>query len=286
MTFSIVIPAKNEARALEGLLPALKADFPEAEIILVNDGSTDDTSVICKDYNVIEVEHLYSRGNGAAIKSGVRRASRDIVVCMDGDGQHKPEAIKGLLTELDKGYDMVVGARDSASQASFARRLANGFYNRLSSWVVGHKIDDLTSGFRAFHRKKFLEFLSLLPNGFSYPTTSTMAFFRAGYAVSYVPIKADKRIGTSHISLYKDGIRFLVIIFKVGTLFSPLKIFAPIALLFGVLGLGRYLYTYLSVGAFTNMSALFLSMGVLVFLVGLVSEQITSLMYSKSERDE
>lgn len=286
MTFSIVIPAKNEARALEGLLPALKADFPEAEIILVNDGSTDDTSVICKDYNVIEVEHLYSRGNGAAIKSGVRRASRDIVVCMDGDGQHKPEAIKGLLTELDKGYDMVVGARDSASQASFARRLANGFYNRLSSWVVGHKIDDLTSGFRAFHRKKFLEFLSLLPNGFSYPTTSTMAFFRAGYAVSYVPIKADKRIGTSHISLYKDGIRFLVIIFKVGTLFSPLKIFAPIALLFGVLGLGRYLYTYLSVGAFTNMSALFLSMGVLVFLVGLVSEQITSLMYSKSESDE
>jgi hypothetical protein len=166
-----------------------------------------------------------------------------------------------------------------------ARRLANGFYNRLSSWVVGHKIDDLTSGFRAFHRKKFMEFLSLLPNGFSYPTTSTMAFFRAGYAVGYVPIKADKRIGKSHINLYKDGVRFLVIIFKVGTLFSPLKIFAPISLLFAGLGLGRYAYTYATAGTFTNMSALFLSMGVLVFLVGLVSEQITSLMYSKSESD-
>jgi glycosyltransferase involved in cell wall biosynthesis len=283
MTFSIIIPAKNEAAALKTLLPELKANYPEAEIILVNDGSTDDTSDICGALDVVEVRHLYSRGNGAAIKSGVRKATKDIVVCMDGDGQHRPEAVEKLIAEMDKGYDLVVGARDTSSQASLARRLANGFYNRLSSWVVGHKVDDLTSGFRAFRRKKFLRFLTLLPNGFSYPTTSTMAFFRAGYSVSYVPIRASKRVGKSHISLYKDGIRFLVIIFKIGTLFAPLKIFAPVSLGFIGLGLLRYFITFIENGSFTNMSALLISMGILVFLVGLVSEQITALMYSNSD---
>src|SRR5690606_15723837 len=173
----------------------------------------------------------YSKGNGAAIKSGARAASGDVIVFMDADGQHDPADIPRLLARLDDGYDMVVGARQAGSQASAARGLANACYNRLASYMTGHRVEDLTSGFRAVRAGKFREFLYLLPNGFSYPTTSTMAFFRAGYSVAYEPIHAAKRIGNSHIQPLKDGVRFFLIIFKIATLFSPLKMFLPLALL-------------------------------------------------------
>jgi glycosyltransferase involved in cell wall biosynthesis len=282
-SLSIVIPAKNEAKALALLLPKLVEKLSNVEIIVVNDGSTDNTSEICKQNNVKEIVHPYSKGNGAAIKAGARVAKGSTIIFMDGDGQHNPEDIPQLLEKLDSGYDMVIGARDDKSQASFGRLAANKLYNKLATWMVGHKVDDLTSGFRVVRAEKFKEFLYLLPNGFSYPTTSTMAFFRAGYSVAYIPIKTAKRIGKSHINLKKDGIRFLLIIFKVGTLYSPLKLFTPISFSFFTVGFLYYAFTYLAMGRFTNMSALLFSVSVIIFLMGLISEQITTLIYRKND---
>jgi len=284
-SLSIVIPAKNEAENLKGFLPRLLAVVADAEVIVVNDGSTDDTLSICEQHGVTVVTHPYSKGNGAAIKTGAKTAKGEVIVFLDGDGQHKPEDIPQLLEKLATGYDMVVGARDKQSQADSFRAIANGVYNWLSSAITGHKILDLTSGFRAVKADKFKEFLYLLPNGFSYPTTSTMAFFRAGYSVGYMPIQTEQRLGESHISLLKDGIRFLVIIFKVGTLYSPLKIFLPIAVGFFGMGILNYIYTYTTQGTFTNMSAVLLMTAIIVFLIGLVSEQVTALMYKDSDRD-
>lgn len=281
---SIILPAKNEAAALGKLLPELQQSASGAEIIVVDDGSTDDTLAICLANGVTVISHPYSMGNGAAIKTGARAARGDILVFMDADGQHKPEDIPRLLEKLVQGYDMAVGARSRASQAGAHRAAANGFYNRLASWMVDQKIDDLTSGFRAVKADKFRQFLYLLPNGFSYPTTTTMSFFRAGYGVAYVPIHAPKRVGKSHMRLTRDGVRFLLIIFKIGSLYSPLKLFFPISVLFFMLGLGHYLYTFLTLHRFTNMSAMLLITAMLVFLVGLVSEQITALSYRDSER--
>ena len=282
---SIVIPAKNEAQNLKSFLPRLISTMPNAECIVVDDGSTDDTAALCEQYGVKVVSHPYSKGNGAAIKTGAKLASGDLLVFLDADGQHKPEDIPRLLEQLHKGYDMVVGARDKASHADSYRAIANGIYNKLASTITGHKILDLTSGFRAVHAAKFREFLYLLPNGFSYPTTCTMAFFRAGYSVGYLSIQTEQRLGDSHISLLKDGIRFLVIIFKVGTLYSPLKIFLPTAAGFFLTGFFNYMYTYFTDGRFTNMSAVLFMTAILVFLIGLVSEQVTALMYKDSDLD-
>ncbi|GMQ78985.1 MAG: glycosyltransferase family 2 protein [Anaerolineae bacterium] len=278
---SIIIPAKNETAGLAKTLPLLRRQQPDAEIIVVNDGSTDDSVSICEKHKIKVVSHPYSMGNGAAVKIGARIARGDILVFLDGDGQHDPDDIPKLLSKLDEGYDMIIGARHASTHANIGRWCANSLYNQLASWIVGQKIDDLTSGFRAVKADKFREFLYLLPNGFSYPTTITMAFFRAGYPVGYVPIQVGARVGKSHINPIRDGIRFLLIIFRVGTLYSPLKIFVPISFAFFATGLGYYAYTFASFGRFTNMSALLFITSVLVFLIGLVSEQITNLLYSK-----
>jgi glycosyltransferase involved in cell wall biosynthesis len=282
-SLSLVIPARNEAASLMNLLPSLRQHHPDAEIVVVNDGSADNTSAICRQAGVREVLHRYGMGNGAAIKSGARAATGDVILFMDGDGQHDPADITRLIEQLDTGYDMVVGARSSRSQANVGRSWANRFYNRLASWMTELQILDLTSGFRAVRADKFREFLYLLPNGFSYPTTITMAFCRAGYSVSYVPIEAAKRTGKSHIRPVHDGVRFLLIIFKIGTLYSPLKLFCPVSAAFFLTGLGHYLYTYLTATRFTNMSALMFTTSVLVFLIGLVSEQITQLIYRPAQ---
>lgn len=279
---SIVIPAKNEAPNLERLLPQLVRQCDGAEIILVSDGSTDNTLEIGRANGVKVINHPYSKGNGASIKSGARAASRELIVFMDGDGQHKPSDIPRLLTRLLEGFDLVVGARSAKSQASMARGWANSIYNHLSSWIAGHPIKDLTSGFRCVRAKKFRQFLYMLPNGFSYPTTITMAFFRAGYSVAYIPIETEQRLGKSHINLVKDGLRFLLIIFKIGTLYSPMRIFLPVASAHLILGLSYYAYTYLTSARFTNMSALLLSTAMIIFMIGLVSEQVTVLLYKDS----
>lgn len=281
-TISIILPAKNEAEGLRRTLPALRERFPDAELIVVNDGSTDDTAEIATGLGAIVLSSPYSMGNGAAIKRGARTAMGDILVFMDADGQHDPGCIPALLTKLDEGYDMVVGARDGSGQANFHRGAANTFYNWLASRMTGFAIKDLTSGFRAARASKFREFLHLLPNGFSYPTTSTMAFFRSAYAVAYIPIPVAKRVGNgSHIRPIKDGIRFLLIIFKIATLYSPLKLFAPVAACFFALGLGYYGYTFATMHRFTNMSTLLFSAAVIIFLIGLISEQITNLTYRR-----
>lgn len=282
MRLSIVLPAKNEEQGLARVLPALRVAFPEAEIIVSDDGSTDGTGSVAARHGARVVRAPYSMGNGAAIKRGARAATGECIVFMDADGQHDPAHIAALLARLDEGYDMVVGARDASGQANLGRGVANALYNRLASWMTGHPVLDLTSGFRAVRAERFGEFLHLLPNGFSYPTTSTMAFFRSGYPVAYVPVPVARRIGRSHIRPLRDGIRFLLIIFKIATLYSPLKLFAPVALVPAALGLTYYAYTFATMHRFTNMSVLLLSASVIIFLIGLVSEQISSLVYSRT----
>jgi len=279
---SIIIPAKNEAAIIGDVVSSVRSVYPKAEVIVVDDGSTDDTAQLARASGAQVVTHPVSLGNGAAIKAGARAASGDVLVMMDGDGQHKAEDIQSLTEKLDGGFDMVIGARDSGSHAGIGRLAANGLYNVFASMISGHRIPDLTSGFRAVRADLFKKFLYLLPNGFSYPTTITMAFLRSGFPITFVSIKADDRVGKSHIRPIRDGVRFLAIIFKIATLYAPLKVFLPISGLFFVSGLSYYAYTYFTMGRFTNMSMLIISASVIIFLIGLISEQITALTFTRS----
>ena len=281
---SVIIPAKNEAESLRILLPEIRSQLPAAEIIVVNDGSTDNTSSVAQITADKVVEHAHSLGNGAAIKAGARISSRPILVFMDGDGQHNPADIPILLEEFSDNHTMVVGARNSATHASLMRRIANGVYNRLATYMTGQNIQDLTSGFRVVNADIFKSFLYMLPNGFSYPTTITMALSRTGIIIKYIPINARKRAGKSHINPLKDGIKFVLIIFKISALYSPLKVFAPASFICFSLGLSYYIYTYLADGRFTNMGVLLFTTALLIFLIGLVSEQIATLMYASHQK--
>lgn len=284
MQLSIVIPAKNEAPALATLLPAIRRLHPDAELIVVDDGSTDDTAAIAGAHASVVVRHQHSMGNGAAIKSGARRATGEILVTMDADGQHRPEDIAVLVAPIAASQsDMMVGARSAEGHAGVHRFAANTLYNWLASWMANYPIADLTSGMRACRRELFMRFLYLFPNGFSYPTTVTMAFLRSGFRVGYHPIPVQQRIGKSHIRPLRDGMRFLLIIFKIGSLYSPLKLFLPISAFVFAVASGYYGYTYFTDGRFTNMSALLYSTSLLIFLLGLVSEQITQLFYKDSD---
>jgi glycosyltransferase involved in cell wall biosynthesis len=284
---SVVIPAKNEAETVGTLVARLRQALPQAEVLVVDDGSTDGTGAAATAAGARVVRHPASRGNGAAIKTGARHATGELLAFMDADGQHAADHLPQLLAQIDAGYDMAVGARAGHMHASVFRRLANWVYNTLATWITGVRIHDLTSGFRVARAEPFRSFLPLLPNGFSYPTTITLAFLRAGYSVAYVPVPVQKRPGSarSHIRILRDGGRFLLIIFRVGTLYSPLKIFAPVSLMFFVLGLAYYAYTFATVGRFTNLGALLFTSSVLIFLIGLVSEQITQLLYSQRKPD-
>lgn len=285
MKVSIILPARNEAKSLDVLLPQILEIADIHEVIVVNDASDDNTVDICKKYNVKLINHLYQKGNGASIKSGARLATGEYLIFMDSDGQHHPKYITTLLSELNNGYDMVIGARNKKSHASLSRYLANIIYNKLASYMSGHGIKDLTSGYRAVKAEIFNKFLYLLPNGFSYPTTITMAFFRTGHSIKYISIECPKRTGDSHIRLIKDGIKFFLIIFRITSLYSPLKIFAPISMFLFITGLSYYGYTYFYEERFTNMSILILLTSVVVFLIGLLSEQITFLIYSQNKND-
>lgn len=279
---SIVIPAKNEAATIGDVVTTARAEYPQAEIIVVDDGSNDTTAKIAAQAGATVVRHPVSLGNGAAVKTGARRATGEILAFLDGDGQHDPRKLGQLLAKLEEGYQMAVGARDSGSHASMGRWFANGIYNEIASRLSGQRILDLTSGFRVVRANLFKRFIYMLPNGFSYPTTITMAFLRSGFPVCFEVIGAADREGKSHIRPIRDGVRFLVIIFKIATLYSPLKIFLPISGLFFLTGASYYAYTYFTAGRLTNMSVLVFSAAVIIFLIGLISEQITALTYSKS----
>jgi glycosyltransferase involved in cell wall biosynthesis len=283
---SIILPSRNEYSALAVLLPELRQRMPDAEIIVVDDGSTDDTVALCGQHQAKVVSHPHPKGNGAAIKTGARVATGEVLVFMDADGQHKPADLPALLEKFEQGHDMVVGARGAGSQAGLHRALANDIFSRFATWMVQQPVADLTSGFRVVKASKFRKFLYLLPNGFSYPTTITMSFFRAGYNIAYVPVHTPRRLsGKSHIRPLHDGVRFLLIIIKVGTLYSPQKLFIPVSLGFFLTGASYYLYTFLTAGRFTNMGALLMVSAILTFLIGIVSEQISALHYKGIDDD-
>ena len=286
MNVSIILPARNEADSLRKLLPEIKKVCPQAEILVINDGSTDSTIEVCNEAEVRIFSHQRALGNGAAIKAGARQATGDIYIFMDADGQHLPEYIPEFLKKMKEGYDMVIGARNQQSHAGKPRYIANVIYNKLATYMSGHDVKDLTSGFRAVKADAFKRFLYLLPNGFSYPTTITMAMFRSGYQLDYLPIDCNKREGSSHIKLLQDGVKFLLIIFRVTSLYSPLKIFAPISLFLFTMGLSYYAYTFLLYSRFTNMSMLLLVSSIIIFLIGLISEQITFLLYSQIQKED
>jgi glycosyltransferase involved in cell wall biosynthesis len=275
---SVVVPAYNEAAAIGDLVSALKTGAPWHEIIVVDDGSADATGPSAAAAGAIVVRHPYNKGNGAAVKSGIRRATGDFVLIVDGDGQHPPEDALRIVSRLGD-YDLVIGARAEATQATQARRTGNAALNWLAGYLTGRDIPDLTSGFRGARRIYLQEFLHLLPNGFSTPTTTTLAFIKAGYNVGFEPIEARQRSGNSHIRLARDGTKFLMIIFKIVTLFSPLRIFLPISLAAFALGAGYAVWTIANQHHVTNSSVLLIVLAVIIFLVGLVSEQISALRF-------
>lgn len=283
---SIVIPVFNEAENLARLINQLKGlQLPSTEIVVVDDGSTDASGDIAMAAGARVIRHPYNIGNGAAIKSGIRAAQGKLLLFMDGDGQHRPEDIAALLAET-RIYHMVIGARAKGSKLRLHRYAANAFYNLLASYVTKFDVKDLTSGFRALSRLDALRFIDLLPNTFSYPTTLTLAFLRSGLTVKYVPIQTLYRSGQSKISLVSDGIRFLLIITKIATLFAPFKIFLPVSVFFFLSGMTNYVYTYVTEHRFTNMSVFLFTAAVIIFMLGLVSEQIALLRMERHDVTE
>ena len=279
---SVIIPAKNEEKNIEKLISNLKRLYPSFEIIVIDDGSTDDTAAVAKKSGAKVYSHPYNIGNGAAIKSGIRMATGDILVFMDADLQHNPEDIETMLNYFP-GYDMVVGARSIKDQASLGRAIANKMYNWLASYVAKFNVQDLTSGFRAIKSDIAQQFLYLLPNSYSYPATLTLAVLRTGRTLKYIPITVEvRKAGKSSINIFKDGIRFFMIIVKICTLFSPFRVFLPVSFLIFLTGLIYYFYTFIIWGRFTNMSALLFSTSIIIFMMGLVSEQICQMRFERS----
>jgi len=279
---SIILPAYNEEQSIGHSVTKIKILYPNYEILVIDDGSTDNTAQIAMDAGAKVWSHPYNIGNGAAVKSGIRRASGEYLIMMDADGQHNPADISKLLEH--KGlYDMAVGARTSDSQTSSHRNFANWVFNKLATYVSKFKVQDLTSGFRMVKRETALKFTYLLPNTFSYPTTITLAYLRSGRSIKYVPIQTKARKGKSKIKLFRDGIRFLLIITKIATLFSPLRIFLPVSFFFFLTGNTYYAYTFYIGHRFTNMTALLLSTSIIIFMMGLVSEQICHMRYDRTD---
>ncbi|PIE67568.1 MAG: glycosyl transferase [Deltaproteobacteria bacterium] len=282
---SIVIPAFNESENIGGVIQSVKRYHPDAEIIVVDDGSSDNTAEVAHEAGATVYSHPYNIGNGAAVKTGIRVARGKIFVFMDADGQHRPEDISRLL-EFFPEYDMIVGERHRGGQASAGRAFGNKVFNWLASYVTKFPVRDLTSGFRAVKAEIAKSYLFLLPNTYSYPTTITLGVLRDGRSLKYMPIDVRQRkTGKSRIRMVNDGIRFLMIIIRICTLYSPLRIFLPVSCCMFSLGLIRYIYSYIYQGRFTNMSALLFISSVIIFMMGLVSEQICQMRFERRVSD-
>ncbi len=283
---TIVIPAYNEEANIAMVVQRTRTTKPGCEIIVVDDGSTDRTYLEAETAGARVVRHPYNKGNGASVKTGIRAAKGEVILLLDADGQHSPEDIDRLLEHIGT-YDLVVGARTRDSDSSNFRDFGNAVFRNLASYLVEMKVPDPTSGFRCFKRDKIMEFIHLLPNSYSYPTTSTLSFIKAGYNVKHVPIKAHKRMGgKSHIRPWRDGIKFITIILRMITLFNPIKIFMPLACLWFLLGAGYGLVNFIANGKIPNGAVLLISISVLIFLSGLISEQIAALRFERSARDD
>jgi glycosyltransferase involved in cell wall biosynthesis len=282
---TVIIPTYNEADSIGNIVSEIKSLYPDFEVIVINDGSVDDTETEAEKAGAAVYSHPYNVGNGAAIKSGIRVASGDIIVFMDGDGQHNPRDIATLLNYIPE-YDLVVGERSTTDQASIGRAVGNKLYNWFASYVAKFSIKDLTSGFRAMKLTAARNFLYLLPNTYSYPTTLTLGVLRSGMSVKYVPIKIRKRkTGSSNIKIAVDGVRFFIIITKICTLYSPMRVFLPVSLAMLGSGLINYLYTYIVQGRFTNMSVFLFVAAVIIFMMSLISEQICQMRFERRGAD-
>jgi glycosyltransferase involved in cell wall biosynthesis len=280
---SVIVPAYNEGAAVATVVRAMLAAGRWHEILVVDDGSTDDTAAHAVEAGATVVRHPYNKGNGAAVKSGIRRASGEYVLIVDGDGQHRAHDSARLVCKLGE-YDLVVGARSATTQATHTRRFGNGALNWFASYLTGRHIPDLTSGFRAARREYLLEFLHLLPNGFSTPTTTTLTFIKAGYNVAFEPVEAEACTGSSKIRLARDGAKFFMIILKIVTIFSPLRVFVPLAVAAFLLGAAYGIWNVVAHARSPNGAVLLILFSVLVFLVGLVSEQISALRFEGGAR--
>lgn len=279
---TVLLPAYNEEQSIGRTIAAIKDRYPDFEVLVVNDGSTDQTMQVAMEAGANVWPHPYNMGNGAAIKTGLRCAAGKWVVMMDADGQHDPADIERILEYRDQ-FDMVIGARNREGQAGFHRMLANTIYNGLASYVTKFAIADLTSGFRLVKKETVAQFIYLLPNTFSYPTTLTMVYLRSGRTIKYIPIKTQKRLGKSKIKIFQDGTRFFLIITKIATLFSPLRVFLPVSGLFFLTGICYYLYTFITAHRFSNMSALLFTTSIIIFMIGLVSEQISQMRCDRTQ---
>ena len=275
---SVVIPAYNEEASIGAVVEALAAGADWHEILVIDDGSDDGTAAAAHAAGAHVIQHPYNKGNGASVKTGIRQATGEFIVILDADGQHRPALAPRLVARLGE-YDLVVGARSPQSQATIGRRLGNRLLAQLASFLAGHPIPDLTSGFRAARTVCLREFLHLLPNGFSTPTTTTLAFLRAGYSVAFEPAEADVRTGRSKIRFTRDGVKFLLILLRVITIFSPLRVFTPMSVVALMLGIGYAVWTTITQSHVTNSSVLLIVLGVVVFLLGLVSEQISAMRF-------
>ena len=271
---SVVIPAMNEEASIAAVVNGVRETLGPLEVIVVDDASSDETGARAVGAGARVVRHPYNKGNGAAVKTGIREARGELVLLMDADGQHDPKDA-GRLTAALVDHDMVIGARAARDQA-WLRALGNACFQWLASWLTGRPIPDLTSGFRAARRERLLSILHLLPNGFSYPTTSCLAFLKAGYSVTFVPIRAHRRVGKSKIRLLRDGVLFVLIILKIVTLYSPLKIFFPISAASFLLGALYAAWNVIEFGKIPMGAALLIQLAVVVFLFGLISEQVAS----------
>ena len=275
---SVVIPAYNEEASIGAVVEALAAGADWHEILVIDDGSDDGTAAAAHAAGAHVIQHPYNKGNGASVKTGIRQATGEFIVILDADGQHRGSLAPRLVARLGE-YDLVVGARSPQSQATIGRRLGNRLLAQLAGFLAGHPIPDLTSGFRAARTVCLREFLHLLPNGFSTPTTTTLAFLRSGYSVAFEPAEADVRTGRSKIRFTRDGVKFLLILLRVITIFSPLRGFTPMSVVALMLGIGYAVWTTITQSHVTNSSVLLIVLGVVVFLLGLVSEQISAMRF-------